>query len=76
MTYAVLAESKWHVLGITADLHPHRAELTENLSNCSLESLVGLCLKKASRNVSAELSDLEEDLLGNKDTACRWEDSL
>ena len=52
MTYAVLTERKWHVLGITADLDPDRAELTENLSDCNLKCLVGFRLKKTSKILS------------------------
>jgi hypothetical protein len=54
MTYTVLTECERHLFAITSDLDPDRTELTEDLSDCNFKRLIGLGLKKTSKDVSAK----------------------
>jgi hypothetical protein len=54
VAYTVLTECERHLLAITTDLDPDRTELAEDLSDCNFKRLIGLGLKKTSKNVSAK----------------------
>lgn len=53
--YAVLAECKWHLLGIATNLDPDGTVLTEDLSHSDLKCLISLALEEALKVSASKL---------------------